>query len=266
MSLTPQPPADSLAPVPAPADPADRPLTRKELIALERAAAPAQIHDAPEAHAAPEPGPSPSGTPLPPAAPAGQAPEPAPAAQPQRPLTVRILRTVGTAVVLVVLCASLLVGAAAIAVPALGGGTALTVQTSSMEPHYPAGTMVVIRPVEAKDIAPGDVITYQRESGKEAVVTHRVTQQLRTAAGGYLFITQGDNNPSPDPNPVQEVQLRGKLWYAIPWIGHVSAAVTGQWRAWVIPLAVGALFTYAAWMFVSSARDKRHQRARREAS
>ena len=94
MSLTPKHPVDSPAQLPAPAETTDRPLTRKELIALERAAAPAQINDAPEGEAPAEPDHTPSGIDLPPAAPvgegapapeAGQAPEPAPASSTRAP-------------------------------------------------------------------------------------------------------------------------------------------------------------------------------------
>ncbi|MDR2256007.1 MAG: signal peptidase I [Arthrobacter sp.] len=235
-----------------------RPLTRKQALNLERAA---------RTGARPGPEPVDPGTngaashhsaegteagDLPPHARRGAAV--------RRPFALRALRAAASTAVFLVLCLSLFIGVVAIALPALAGGTALTVQTSSMRPNYLPGTLVVIRPVEAASLRPGDVITYQLKSGEPVVVTHRVTQQLRAADGGYLFITQGDANPAPDAEPVREVQVRGKLWYAVPWVGHLSAAVTGHWRTAVIPLAVGALFAYAAWMFVSSARDKRKQR------
>lgn len=166
---------------------------------------------------------------------------------------------------MVILCVAVVVGVAAIVVPAATGSTALTIQTGSMEPTYPPGTMVVIKPTPAEDLRPGDVVTYQLRSGEATVVTHRITQQLRTAEGNLLFITQGDNNPVADQTPVQPVQVRGKLWYALPWIGWVATYVTGPWRAVVVPVAVGALFAYALWMFLSSARDRRRKRRAAEA-
>lgn len=181
---------------------------------------------------------------------------------PRRGPVATVLRVLATGVVLAVLCLAVVVGAAAIVIPAVTGSTALTIQTGSMEPAYPPGTMVVIRPTPPEELAPGDVVTYQLRSGEAAVVTHRITQQLRAADGKLLFITQGDHNPVADPAPVQPVQVRGKLWYALPWIGWVATYVTGPWRAVVVPVAVGALFAYAAWMFVSAARDRRRGQGR----
>lgn len=172
----------------------------------------------------------------------------------------RVLRWVLTGITLVVLCVVVLVGAAAIVVPAVAGGTPLTVQTSSMEPNYPPGTLVVIRDVDPAQIKPGDVITYQLKSGEGALVTHRVTQQQRLASGELIFITKGDNNPSADPESVKPVQIRGKLWYAVPYVGWVAAAMSGDLKAVVIPVLIGALIAYALYMYVSSARDKRRKR------
>ncbi|WP_052460666.1 signal peptidase I [Microbacterium gorillae] len=173
------------------------------------------------------------------------------------------VRAILTGVVWAVLLAILGVGAAAIVVPAVTGSVALTVMTSSMEPHYPAGTLVVIRPTPVAEIVPGDVITYQLHSGEAAVVTHRVTQRLQSSAGEPLFITQGDANPTADPEPVRGVQVRGVLWYAIPYVGWVSSLVTGDVRAVVVPVVVGALLIYAVWMFATAARDRRRNRAAR---
>jgi signal peptidase len=148
------------------------------------------------------------------------------------------------------------VGALAIAVPAVTGSTALTVETSSMEPTLPPGTMIVIRPVKAEDIAPGDIITYQLRSGEPVVVTHRVAQQLTTTAGELLFVTRGDRNPAPDPDPVRPPQVRGELWYAIPIIGWLSAILSGEIRTVLSAAVITMLLGYAAWMIVSSVRDR----------
>lgn len=174
-----------------------------------------------------------------------------------------VLRAVGTGLMTGLLCVIVLIGAAAIVVPAVTGSTALTVMTSSMEPAYPAGTLVVVRPTEVNEITPGDVLTYQLRSGDPTLVTHRVTEQHRTADGGYLFVTQGDANPSPDPGFVREVQLRGTVWYAIPWVGWVTQVITGDVRTIVIPIVAGALGTYAVWMIVAGLRERARDRAAR---
>ena len=47
---------------------------------------------------------------------------------------------------------------AAVLVPRLTGSTPMTVLTGSMAPSYPPGTLVVVRPGPADDIAIGDEI------------------------------------------------------------------------------------------------------------
>ncbi len=159
------------------------------------------------------------------------------------------------------LMASLLVllvgiGVAVSVVPAVTGSVTLTVLSSSMEPALPAGTLIVVRPTEPADIVPGRVLTYQLKSGEPTLVTHRVTQRMLLADGSPVFITKGDANAQPDLEPVKPVQIRGTVWYAIPYLGRVANLLTGDLRAIVVSVVVGALLLYAAWMFIAAARDR----------
>ncbi|MDL5352063.1 signal peptidase I [Microbacterium sp. zg-YB36] len=152
------------------------------------------------------------------------------------------------------------VAVAIVALPAVVGGTALTVLTQSMEPGLPPGSLVVIRPTPVDEIAVGDVITYQIRSGDTAVVTHRVTSKTFTE-GEVTFITKGDNNDVVDPNPVKPVQIRGSLWYSLPLLGWINTALNGDNRAIVLAVVAGSLFAYAAWRFVGGIREERTPRA-----
>jgi len=174
-----------------------------------------------------------------------------------------LLHYLGVAVSAALLALTLAVAIAVVALPAVVGGSAMTVLTQSMEPGLPPGTLVVIKPTPVDDIAVGDVMTYQIRSGESAVVTHRVIS--KTYAGGEVtFITQGDNNSAPDAAPVQEIQVRGTLWYSLPLLGWVNTALNGPNRTIVVAIAVGGLFTYAAAMAIGTLRDRR--RGQREQS
>lgn len=161
-----------------------------------------------------------------------------------------------------VLLLILAVGALTIVVPAAVGGMPLTILTGSMRPHLPPGTLVVTRPVPAEEIGIGDVITFQIESGRPEVATHRVIERSIDSTGRLRFTTQGDANSTPDLEPVREVQIRGKVWYAIPYLGWVNQAIDGQTRSWAIPALAGALLVYAAWTFGSGVRDALRGRRR----
>jgi signal peptidase len=147
-----------------------------------------------------------------------------------------------------------------IALPALVGGRPLTVLTQSMEPGLPPGTLIVVHPVPVGEIRVGDVITYQIASGKPGVVSHRVVEKTISTDGSTTFVTQGDNNDVADEQSVQEVQIVGVLSYSIPLLGWVNNAVNGEWRGFIVPVVVGGLFAYAAWMFFSGIRDHRRRR------
>lgn len=144
-----------------------------------------------------------------------------------------------------------LLGVLVIVVPAATGSTPMTVITGSMQPTYPPGTLVIVRPAEPQDIRIGDPITYQIESGKDAVVTHRVVAVSQSTSGDLEFTTKGDANGAVDASPVQPVQIKGKVWYAIPWIGYVNNLLAGEARTWLIPTIAVGLFLYAGWMLAS---------------
>ncbi|MFT4294500.1 MAG: signal peptidase I [Micropruina sp.] len=167
-----------------------------------------------------------------------------------------VLNAIGTGVMGALLVLFLGIGLAAIVVPAVTGSVALTVRSSSMEPVLPAGTLIVVRPTELADLVPGKVLTYQLRSGEPTLVTHRITQRMLLADGSPVFMTKGDANAQPDLAPVTPVQVRGTVWYAIPYLGWVAALLTGDVRTIVISVVVGGLLLYAAWMFISAARDR----------
>jgi signal peptidase len=169
-----------------------------------------------------------------------------------------LLSAIGTGLSFGLLALVVLIAVLVIVVPAVINGRALTVLTSSMEPGYPPGTLVVVAPTAPDDIRIGDVLTYQLDSGKATLVTHRVIEiGTSTADGTRTFTTKGDNNDIPDADPVQEVQVVGTVLYAIPYLGYVNTAVNGDLRALIVPVIVGGLLVYAVWMVVSSFRDKR---------
>jgi signal peptidase len=114
---------------------------------------------------------------------------------------------------------------------------------------------VIVRPITPDDVRIGDPITYQIESGKADVVTHRVIAIQTDSDGGRRFILQGDNNSVPD-DPVRDEQIQGKVWYALPLLGWVNTWVNGEGRSWIAPVAAVVLFGYAAWMILSGVRDK----------
>lgn len=168
------------------------------------------------------------------------------------------LRLIWRTLVCLALAAVVVVLALAVLIPRLGGATPYTILTGSMAPERPPGTLVVVRPVDPEEIKVGDVVTYQLESGKPTVVTHRVISVgvSMKHPGERSFRTQGDANDIPDAEPVREAQIRGRLWYSVPHLGRISNTLNNDQRATATLVVAGALGLYAVSMFGSTLRDR----------
>lgn len=168
--------------------------------------------------------------------------------------------TVGLMVSSGFLALAALLAIVAVVVPTVAGAQTYTVLTRSMEPGLPPGTYLVVRSTPVEDLRIGQVITFQLESGKSTVVTHRITAIELAGDGERRFTTQGDNNALADPDLVRPVQIRGSLWYAIPYLGWATGLrdddASGIW----IPVAAGLVFCYALVMVVGGVRDRRRRR------
>lgn len=167
--------------------------------------------------------------------------------------TGRFLVQVTAWLVILILLAAL---TAAVLVPRAVGGTAFTVLTGSMAPTYPPGTLIVTRPVDATDVKIGSVVTFQIESGKPEVVTHRVIAVRMDAQGKPEFMTQGDANDTPDPDWRPAAAIRGEVWYAIPHLGRLDGVLSSDTRQLGIYAVAGVLVVYAGLNLLGAARDR----------
>ena len=148
----------------------------------------------------------------------------------------------------------------AVVVPRLAGATPYTVLTGSMQPHYPPGTLVVARPIDAEQVRTGDVVIIQLESGEAGFVTHRVSAIGTNLKGERSFETQGDANNAPDQDLRRPEQVRGKLWYSVPYLGYVNNALTGSQRQTAVYAVAAGLIVYAAYMFTGAVRGPRSRK------
>lgn len=147
-----------------------------------------------------------------------------------------------------------------IVLPVATGSQTYTVLTNSMAPKFPPGTFLVMKPVDFDQIQYGDVVTFQLYSGRPEVETHRVVGFGATQQGEKTLITRGDNNGANDPEPVQEIQVKGKLFYAVPYVGFVANALGNSDRGtWTVVAAIG-LIGYGAVTVFTSVRKSRNSR------
>lgn len=155
---------------------------------------------------------------------------------------------------------------AAVLVPRIGGATPYTILTGSMRPTMPPGTLVVMKPVPIDQIGVGTVVTYQLSSGKSTVVTHRVVSVGFDGKGNRSFRTQGDANNVADALPVRPVQIQGRLWYHVKYLGYVNTVVNGKERQITMIAVIAGLLLYASYMFTSDLRTRVSRRSNQAAS
>lgn len=125
----------------------------------------------------------------------------------------------------------------------LGYGFAV-VETGSMEPNVPTGSLVVIH--KTNEYSVGDVITYEDYRGMS--ITHRV----KSIENG-IVVTQGDANESADM-PFTEDVIVGKVEMVVPKLGSIIKVLK---TPWVVTVLVGAVVIVIAWGFVARVFRKR---------
>lgn len=105
-------------------------------------------------------------------------------------------------------------------IPQCFGYQPYNIQTGSMTPKYPIGSMIYVKSVPFEDIEVGDVVTYRTSQDGGWVVTHRVSQ---IDAATQTIVTKGDANNTED-GAMNYANVIGKATnFCIPMVGHIVA-------------------------------------------
>ena len=169
------------------------------------------------------------------------------------------LSFIGTAISYLALCLAAMAALALVVVPMVTGSQTYSVLTSSMAPKYAPGPFLVVKPTPFDELGVGDIITYQIESGSAAVITHRITSVRAEQTGETVFITKGDNNDIEDELPVREVQVKGKLFYAVPFVGFIANGLGNSDRGAIAQWGAVALMGYGVVTLVRGALAKKRK-------
>ena len=101
-------------------------------------------------------------------------------------------------------------------IPQCIGYQPYNIQTASMTPKYPVGSMIYVKKTALEDLEVGDVITYRTASEGGWVVTHRLTQVDKQTG---VLVTKGDANNTEDGS-ISYTSVIGKATnFAIPFLG-----------------------------------------------
>lgn len=133
----------------------------------------------------------------------------------------KLLNVVGTVIMIMVILICV-----PFTVPKLFGLTLYGVETASMEPEYPVGSVLYVKEVEASEVEVGDAITYSLGTDTELVMTHRVIEKNEA---DQTFITKGDANEAEDAEPISFSRLLGKPVFCMPYIAAVSELINSKY-------------------------------------
>ena len=127
------------------------------------------------------------------------------------------------------------------------------VEGYSMWPTYDNGDVLLIVGVEPLDLKVGDVIVYRKYDG--TLVVHRVIDKSYID-GKWVFRTKGDNNPHPDPYPVWEDQVVGRVaGRLIPKVGILFKALM-PYKYAIICLLIIAAVILVVWPSSKKEKEK----------
>ena len=126
------------------------------------------------------------------------------------------------------------------------------VQSGSMAPTYPRGSLLVISAVDPADVEAGMALVFEDPRSPGRLVTHRV---VTVAPGDELaFITRGDANRSADVAPVPAHLVRGRVLWQVTHLGTILDWL--QWpRSFVLLVLVPGVL-----LAISELRERRRAR------
>jgi len=102
--------------------------------------------------------------------------------------------------------------------PSLFGVSLVTVETGSMHPSIPQGSLIVYRETPMEGILAGDVITFSLTW--ESTTTHRVVKVMKSEEE-TSFVTRGDANDTDDPEEVPYGSVIGVVVFSLPLLGYL---------------------------------------------
>jgi signal peptidase len=140
---------------------------------------------------------------------------------------------------------------------ALLGWRLQVIETGSMAPRYPAGSLAIVERFDTAEIRPGLTVVFEDPVVRGRLVAHRIVKRL--PGDSPVWATKGDANAEADPAPVYSTAIRGRVRWAIPKLGRL---VSGLHGAGAILLLVGVPFGALLSTEIAALRRRRRAAAR----
>jgi signal peptidase I len=152
---------------------------------------------------------------------------------------------------------TLLIGVALAAVIAswLAGWRLQSIDSPSMAPSVPEGSLAIVVPSNGTNARTGDIVAFRDPADPHRTMLHRIVAVTTSDTGFRYFQTQGDGNATPDPLLVPASNVEGHLGWRVPHLGNIASALRPPFGVVVlagVPLVV-----------LSATEARRHRRSPR---
>lgn len=148
------------------------------------------------------------------------------------------------------------VGVSALNIP--GGIKLFTVESGSMSPKIPTGSIVISKP--SNTYQKGDMITFKSaaDSGNnnpKYTTTHRI-YEVKSTKGKEEYVTKGDANNAPDITPTGKDLVLGKAVFSIPLIGYPIAFAKTRDGLIILVIIPATIIIYSELMNIKNEAKK----------
>jgi len=126
-----------------------------------------------------------------------------------------------------------------VALPRVAGGQSMAVLSDSMSPAVRTGDEVMVRPIDAASLKPGEIAVFDDPDGSGRALQHRV-QWVSSEDGRVRVITKGDANSAPERWSVPAGNEVGRVVARVPKAGYLLGRMDSPWF-FVILVAVPSL-------------------------
>lgn len=153
--------------------------------------------------------------------------------------TVNLLKNLSTGLVLLAI-----VFAFMIAGIRLFGFQVYVVESGSMEPTYPVGSLIYVKSIDTNELRVNDAITYSNSPG--VIVTHRIVDIVPDEQYPTIvrYQTKGDANREVDSALVSANNIIGKAIFSLPQLGHLAKYIQQPPGTYVAILVCGLMIAF----------------------
>ncbi len=102
--------------------------------------------------------------------------------------------------------------------------------------------LVVDGKISFEEIEVGDIIVFNRPSGHDRVIVHRVAAIIDEDP--FTIRTKGDANPASIPGtdfPITEEEYIGKVWQVVPQVGYITRIMQPPVNYIIIAIIIGIM-------------------------